>query len=322
MTPSFSAKNLDKLTFATELSPSIVYRELERYHVDTLFDPLACTTASESYFKLQNVRVIANDLSLYTYVKGKALWENNHFQIPASLAERLTKAEKRLPRAEHYKTLGAEWFTDEERKWLEYWRKVVNDIRDEYIRSMAETAVCLVIDYWITSKRFGYSADWTPPALLGFYIRHVNQSLLDNEESNEMWRTDPVELTEKVIADVLFINPPPLKGYASFGEREHILESWLRGMNDFPLAKIAPEGTIGSRFNDASKYMKAFSRLLKAAEHIPLWVFARSNRQPFTLLEFEELLESHGRKGREIDLDIARKFFSRRAPDTLIIASA
>ncbi len=322
MSSPFSRRERDKLSYSTELSPSIIFRELERYHIETLYDPLAGTTVSEGYFKLQNVRVIANDHSLNMYVKGKALWENNHLSIPDDLGENLTKVNGPLPEADHYRTLGGNQLSDEERKWLEHWRRIINGIRDEYIRAMVETAICLVIDYWITSKRFGSSFDWDPPGLLQFYIKHVNMNLLDNEESNEMWRTDPVELTEKVIADVLFINPPHLKGYASFGEREHILESWLRGMSDFPLGKIAPKGTFGSVFNDVADYMKALSELLDAASHIPLWAFARSNRQPFTKLEFEELLKGKGRRSREIDLKIARHFFSRRAPDTLIIATA
>ncbi len=316
-----SRSDLDSLSFSAELSPSIIYRQLERYHIETLYDPLACTTASAGYFKLQNIRVIANDLSLYMYVKGKALWENNHFSVPDEITGQLADKGAKLPELDHYETLGIDLLLDDERRWLEYWRKVINDTRDEYIQALAETSVCLVIDYWITTKRFGATYDWDPPSLLGFYIRHVNNSLLDNEESNEMWRVDPVELTEKVIADVLFLNPPPLKGYAAFGAREHVQESWLRGMSDFPLERIAGQGSLGSNFRNTGNYMHALSELLEAAEHIPLWAFAMSNRQPFTRLKFEELLKDHGRVGREIDLKIARQFFSRRAPDAIIIAT-
>jgi hypothetical protein len=298
----------------------MIYRELERYHVDTIYDPLACTNEAEGYFKLQNVRVIANDLSLYVYVKGKALWENNHFEIPPELAQRLTSSDSPLPALDHYKTLGGKWLTDDERKWLEYWRSVVYEVRDEYQRALVETAVCLVIDCWITSKRFGTVSDWTPSALLGYYIGRVNQSLLDNGESNEMWRIDPTVLTEKVIADVLFVNPPPLKGYAALGTREHTLESWLRGMSDFPLEKIAPPGSIGSSFGDVKEYMMSLAELLKAAEHIPLWAFALSNRQPYTRVEFNDLLRTLGRHGREVDLKMAKQFFSVRAADTIVIA--
>jgi len=318
---SLKGRDAERLTLETELSPSMIYRELERYHVDTLYDPLASTTDSAGYFKLQNVRVIANDLALWVYTKGKALWENNHFEIPPEPAKRLTNSNAKLPALDHYKTLGGKWLLDDERRWLEYWRHVINEIRDEYVRALAETAVCLVIDCWITSKRFGAASDWTPPALLGYYISRVNQSLLDNRESNEMWRADPIELTERVIADILFINPPPLKGYAAFGVRERTQESWLRGMSDFPLDRIAPEGTIGSSFDGVKDYMKALAELLKAGEHIPLWAFALSNRQPFTRLEFDELIRTLGRNTREVDLKIARQFFSRRAADTIVIAT-
>ena len=225
MSRSLKGRDPDRLTLTAELSPSMIYRELERYHVHMIYDPLASTSEAAGYFKLQNVRAIANDLSLYVYVKGKALWENNHFEIPKELSKRLTNPEKELPEVDHYKTLGEKWLTDDERKWLEYWRAEVNEVRDEYQRALVETSVCLVIDCRITTKRFGTESDWTPPALLDYYIGRVNQSLLDNRESNEMWRVDPTELTEKVIADVLFINPPPLKGYAALGAREHTLEN-------------------------------------------------------------------------------------------------
>jgi len=298
----------------------MVYRELERYHIGTIYDPIASTSGAPGYFKLQNVRVIGNDLSLFMYVKGKALWENNIFTIPDELKEALTDEKTKLPRLYHYKGLGEDWLTDDERKWLEHWRREVNKAKDEYHRALAETAVCLVIDYWITAKRFGQSADWSPPGLLSFYINHVNRNILNNEESNEMWRTDPVELNDKVIADILFINPPSLKGYAGFGTREHVLESWLRGMSDYPLEKIAPKGTIGSSFSNVKEYLASLREFLHAAEHIPIWAFALSNRQPFTRLEFNEFIKGMGRRTRESDLKIARHFFSRRAPDSIVSA--
>ena len=321
MSLPFKSRQLDSISFKPELSPSMVYRELERYHIDTVYDPLSSTSGAPGYFKLQNVRIIGNDLSLYTYVKGKALWENNVFTVPDELSARLTDRSAALPKLYHYKTLGGDWLLDDERKWLEYWRKEITKAKDEYVRALVETAVCLVIDYWITAKRFGTSLDWTPPGLLEFYIRHVNQSILNNQESNEMWLKDPRELSDKVIADILFINPPPLQGYSSFGSREHTLESWLRGTSDFPLDRIAPQGAIGSSFESLNEYMVALSLMLQAADHVPIWAFAISNRQPFTRLEFTDLIRSLGRSMREADLKIARQFFSRRAPDTIVVAT-
>jgi hypothetical protein len=321
MTRALKGFDPDRLTLETELSPSMVYRELERYHVDIVFDPLAGFTNAALYFKLQNLRVIANDLSLSTYVKGKALWENNRFEISPDLAERLTDADAVLPEADHYSTLGEKWLLDTERRWLEYWRAVVNDVRDEYMRALAETAVCLVIEAWLTEKRFGTASNWAPNSLLGYYIGRISQSLLDNRESNEMWRMDPRELADKVIADVMFINPPPLKGYAAFGAREHIIESWLRGMSDYPLEKIAPSGSMGSAFGSVKDYLLALGELLKAADHIPIWAFTLSNRQPFTRLQFDALIRTLGRDMREVDLNIAKQFFSIHAADTIVIAT-
>lgn len=311
----------ERLTFWNELSTSIIFRELERYHIDTIFEPIAFTTGASGYFKLQNIRVIANDMSLFMYVRGKGLLENNHFEIPVDIQKALTDSSIRLPFPEHYRNLGGKWLTDEERKWLEFWRAEINEIHDEYVRALVETAVSLVIDSWITAKRFGETSAWSPPAFLSYYITRLNQSLLDNSQSNEMWWTNPKELTEKVIADVMFINPPPLKGYAALGIREQIIESWLRGMDDFPLSRIAPKGVLGSVFNDSDDYKKALKEQLLAAEHINLWAFALSNRQPFTRLEFGELLGSLGRRSREIDLKITRQFFSSRAVDTIVIAA-
>jgi len=314
------SKELDKLSFKPELSASMVYTELERYHIETIFDPLASTSGTAGYFKLQNVRMISNDLSLFTYVKGKALWENNIFTVSEDVAKMLTDPEAKLPRLDHYKKLGGDYLVKIERKWLEYWRKEINKIREEYVRALCETAVCLVIDHWITAKRFGEIAEWEPHDILAYYLNHVNRNILDNEESNEMWLTDPKELAEKSIADVLFINPPALKGYASMGVREHTLESWLRGTDDFPLDKIAPPHCLASSFDSVSDYLVCLSHLLQAADHMPIWAFTLSNRQPFTRLEFDDLMRSLGRRTKEVDLKIARHFFSRRAPDTIFVA--
>ena len=119
----------------------------------------------------------------------------------------------------------------------------------------------------------------------------------------------------------MFINPPPLKGYAAFGAREHIIESWLRGMSDYPLEKIAPKGSMGSVFNSVKDYLLALGELLKAADHIPIWAFTLSNRQPFTRLQFDALIKTLGRDMREVDLNIAKQFFSIHAADTIVIAT-
>ncbi|MFH1676430.1 MAG: hypothetical protein ABIC40_05325 [bacterium] len=320
MTP-LKSHTRDKMTYDPEISPSVIYSELEHFHIDVLYDPLASTTGTTSYFKLQNLRVISNDQALFVYSKGKAFWENNHFTIPDELSKILTDKSGGRTKPEHYKTLGRERFTDEERSWLEYWRRKITGARDEYVTALAETAVCLVMDHWITAKRFGSTSDWSPPDLLGYYINHVNGNLLDNEESNEMWREDPKELSEKVIADIMFFHPPPLKGYAAFGEREKLLESWLRGVSDFPLERIALSGVLGSKFEDKNKYMVSLAEMLRAADHIPIWAIVISNRQPFTRLELEELLKSIDRHPRAIDLNITLQFFSRRAPDTILVAT-
>ena len=320
MTPLKSLTR-DKMTFDPEISPSVIYSELERFHIDVLYDPLSSTTGTTSYFKLQNLRVISNDQALFVYSKGKALWENNHFTIPDDLAKILSDKSGAKTKPEHYKSLGKDRFTDEERSWLEYWRRKITGARDEYITALAETAVCLVMDHWITAKRFGSTKSWSPPELLGYYINHVNGNLLDNEESNEMWREDPRELSEKVIADIMFFHPPPLKGYAAFGERERLLESWLRGVSDFPLERIASNGALGSKFEDKDAYMVSLGEMLKAADHIPVWAIVISNRQPFTRLELEEFLKSIDRRSGAIDLNVTLQFFSRRAPDTILVAT-
>jgi len=90
-------------------------------------------------------------------------------------------------------------------------------------------------------------------------------------------------------------------------------------MSDFPLDKISPKGGIGSTFLSVNTYLEALNELLKAADHIPIWAFALSNRQPFTRLEFDSVMKDHNRKIREVDLKIARHFFSLRAPDTVMI---
>lgn len=77
---------------------------------------------------------------------------------------------------------------------------------------------------------------------------------------------------------------------------------------------------FGGSFGNVKDYMATFSELLKAADHVPVWAFALSNRQPFTRLEFDNLIQTIGRQSREVDLRIARQFFSRRAADTIVIA--
>ena len=77
-----SVTKRETLFFSPEISPSMVFHYLEKFHFSSLFDPMTSTSGVAGYFKLQNVRVISNDQAYYAYTRGKALWENNIFYIP------------------------------------------------------------------------------------------------------------------------------------------------------------------------------------------------------------------------------------------------
>lgn len=312
----------DTLFYSPEISPSMIFHYLEKFHFSSLFDPLTSTSGGSGYFKLQNIRVISNDMAHYAYVRGKALWENNKFFLSDELiASMIEMDEGGLDGLVRFKDLDVPHLTDEMKAYLDLWHIRIHREGDYYIHALLCTAVLWCIDYWITVFEHGEEPTFDPPSLLKFYLMHANRQVMNNHESNEMWQENPHELVSKVLADALFLNPPRLKGYESFGIRERTCECWLRGDTDFDMAAIATEGTLGSSFTDVGAYMDALSEFLANAKHIQLWIIALSNRQPFTIRELEQVIQTHGRRPVSVDIDLPRGVFSARAVHTVIVAS-
>lgn len=310
------------LFFSPEISPSMIYHHLGKFHFSSLFDPLSSTSGGSGYFKLQHIRVISNDPSWSFYVKGKALWENNSFYVPDSTIDSVCEYnEADLDGLARFAGFEYPQLTDEMKAFLDLWHIRIHRERDEYIQALLCTGVLLCIDYWLSMFESGSAPSFDPPALLRYYLNHVNRQVMNNHEANEMWRDNPHELAGKVLTDAMYLNPPPLKGYASFGLRERIGECWLRGDAGFDMADIAGAGTLGSRFKKPGEYMDALYDFLDKASHIHLWIIAISNRHPFTEVELMELLKHFNRKVASVDIELPEGFFSQRAVNTVIVAS-
>lgn len=317
-----SVTKREALFFSPEISPSMIFHYLEKFHFSSLFDPVTSTSGGAGYFKLQNVRVISNDQSYYAYVRGKALWENNTFYIPDETIDKICTVEKGdLERLVRFSGFDIPHLTDEMKAYLDLWHIRIHREGDEYIHALLNIAVLWCIHYWITIYENGAEQSFDPPSLLKFYLMHANRQVMNNHESNEMWRENPHELVSKVLADAMFINPPPLKGYASFGLRERIIECWLRGDTSFDTGEIAQGGTLGSSFASVKEYMVSLSEFLGNARHIQLWIIALSNRQPFTFNDIEHLIQNHGRRPVSVDIELPKGCFSPRAVHTVVVAS-
>jgi hypothetical protein len=300
----------------------MIFHHLEKFHFSSLFDPLSSTSGGSGYFKLQHVRVVSNDPSWYFYVRGKALWENNSFYIPDSTIDEVCAYnEGDLAGLVRYTGFEYPHLTDEMKAFLDLWHIRIHRETDEYIQSLLCTGVLLCVDYWITMYENGSQPSFDPPSLLKYYLNHVNRQVMNNHESNEMWRENPHDLVGKVLCDVMYLNPPPLKGYASFGLRERIGECWMRGDTGFNMADITKPGTLGGHFNTSGEFMEALRGFLEKSSHIHLWVIALSNRQPFTQVEMMEMLRGFGRKVVSVDIELPKGFFSQRAVNSVAVAS-
>ncbi len=312
----------EKLFFTPEISPSMIFHHLEKFHFQSIFDPLSFTSGGSGYFKLQNIRVVSNDPSMFTYVRGKALWENNSFYIPEKTVDAVCAVDDgELDGHVRFAGLDAPHLNDEMKAYLDLWHIRIHHEKDEYVQALLLTAVTWCIDYWITSRESGVEPFFDPPSLLKYYLNHVNRQVMNNHDSNEMWRERPHELASKVLTDAMFLNPPPMKGYASLGLRECIAERWLRADPQFDMARIVHDGCLGGTFDDREQYIAALRDFLKHARHIQLWIIALSNRHPFTAVELQEILKDYGRKVASVDIELPPGFFSTRAVHTVVVAS-
>jgi adenine-specific DNA methylase len=202
-----------------------IFNNIRDLKYDTVLDVFGGTGVMSYGFKKLGKKVIYNDILRSNYFIGKALIENDRFLLKdADIAEILNVKKKRPYPKFITHTFNGIYYRDKENEWLDRVIFNINDISNEYKKSLAFFALfqaCLAKRpynlfhranlYMRTSRverSFGNKTTWeTPfPVLFKRFAKEANGAIFSNRKKNLSSNKDALKLTKKI--DLIYIDPP------------------------------------------------------------------------------------------------------------------
>lgn len=248
------------------------------------------------YLKRWQVRIAANDPSLWAFTKATALIENNSERLSDDDLDNLLD-DAYMPRDRLDNLSLTKWFNQADAWWFDNVRFNAERIGTPYKRALALTLGMMVGDYVLsfdeTTRRLREPLSlskvcWQMAATLP---KAVGNSLR-NKSSNQDVRG---YVAERQHTDLLFLRlPPPI--IKSEPERDPLLawrEEWLQGGDHFwPDFERSSAGMLGAPVQSKQQYLRFLEDLLQRAAHLPAWAIMHVENG---FISGEEMAETIGR---------------------------
>ncbi len=248
--------------------------------------------------------VLANDLSVRSFIPAKALIENNTILIEEEDILKLfvpVKTDDFI-----LSTYTPKVFTRKIARFL--------DIAFENIKTMPEhkqwIMKLLLIKFIMSTKPFGHmtmgaksieSLDQgqyedglkkrsyaknnlrqvhNPAIFLRELASRINYAVCDNGNENRVYQGDVFDFVKNIKADVIYLDPP-YADTVSYEESYVILDNILKGRKDKPVVSVFTK-------KDALEFI---DKLCKASTHIKDWIISMGQPDPSRGISPEELLK-------------------------------
>ncbi len=251
------------------------------------------------YLKRWQVRVGANDPSLWAYTKATALVENNVEQLSEEDLESILD-DAYMPRDRLDNLSLTKWFNQSDAWWFDNVRFNAERLGSPYKRALALTIGMMVGDYVLSFDE--ETRQLREPLALGKVYRQMAASVppvvgnsLRNKSSNQEVRS---YVAERQHTDLLFLRLPPATIKVE-PERDPILawrEEWLQGGDHFwAESDRKSAGTLGAPVQSKQQYLGFVEDLLQRAAHLPAWAIMHVENG---LISAEEMVDtiSHVRR--------------------------
>jgi hypothetical protein len=253
------------------------------------------------------VRVAANDLMTWSFIKSTALLENNTYRLSDEDLETVVE-DAYVPRDRFDNPSLLNWFNQTDAWWFDTVRFNAEQLDAPYKRALALTLGMMVGDY---VRSFDESSrHLREPASLSRVFRRLAELLpyphdnsLRSKASNQDVRAF---IAERRHSDLMFLRLPPLEGvHANQGTMNAWREEWLQGGNDFWQSfEQRRAGKLGARAQSKQQYLGFLEELLQTAAHIPGWAIALVENG---FISTDELVETVG-SVRKVDAIYAKDF--------------
>jgi hypothetical protein len=253
------------------------------------------------------VRIAANDLMTWSFIKSTALLENNTYRLSAEDLETVVE-DAYVPRDHFDNPSLLNWFNQTDAWWFDTVRFNAERLDAPYKRALALTLGMMVGDYVLSFDET--NRHLREPASLSRVFRRLAELLpyphdnsLRSKASNQDVRAF---LAERRHSDLMFLRLPPLEGaHANQRTIESWREEWLQGGDDFwPSFEKRRAGKLGARAQSKQQYLGFLEELLQTAAHIPGWAIALVENG---FISTEELVETVSRV-RKVDAVYSKDF--------------
>lgn len=255
------------------------------------------------YAKAKGYKVIANDISLRSYIIGRAVIANNHVKLEdEDIARLFTKTKNTGFVRDRY---CPKTFTSAIADFLDNAFAAAQLVENEYKRYLL---LHLLIKFIFSCRQFGQftstrdtidleARQWDKPfrsrmhaaknlrmlqhpsAVLKKLKDEVNRGIFDNHHDNEIHQKDVFAFLKAVKGDVVYFDPP-YPGSAAYEVEYGTLDNILAGreLDNKP-----------SSFSnkDADEFLE---RLFEAATHIPQWIVSLGQKNEDVGMKPEKLL--------------------------------
>lgn len=273
------------------LSP--IWSVASHFKVDTVVDLFSGSGIVGYMFKAQGKSVVSNDYMAMSATFTKAMVENNSIILPLEEAKELLVPNKESDRfvATTFKGL---YYTDEENDLIDTLRTNIAEIRDQYKRAIAMTALIRACTkkrprgiFTYTGQRYDDGRNDLKKSLEQQFleaVRAVNKAIFDNGKTNRSKHGDAMDLRVEQ-ADLVYIDPPyysPLSDN-EYVRRYHFVEGLARDWKGVEIQEHTQTKKFKSYptpFSTRKGAADAFDRLFKKFAHSVLIVSYSSNSLP------------------------------------------
>jgi hypothetical protein len=253
------------------------------------------------------VRIAANDLMTWSFIKSTALLENNTYRLSEEDLETVVE-DAYVPR-DHFDNPGLlNWFNQTDAWWFDTVRFNAERLDAPYKRALALTLGMMVGDYVLSFDET--NRHLREPASLSRVFRRLAELLpyphdnsLRSKASNQDVRAF---LAERRHSDLMFLRLPTVeRAHGNQRTVESWREEWLQGGDDFwPGFEKRRAGKLGARAQSKQQYLGFLEELLQTAAHIPGWAIALVENG---FISTEELVETVSRV-RKVDAIYSKDF--------------
>ncbi|HLA12612.1 MAG TPA: hypothetical protein VJ023_18645 [Pyrinomonadaceae bacterium] len=258
--------------------------------------------------KRWNVRVAANDLTLWAHTKAIALVENYSERLSPEEIE-MVVGDAYVPGVDMDNPALLKWFNETDAWWLTNVRANAEQLETSYKQAIALTIGMMVGDYVLSFDE--QTRHLRQPLSLSNVFTRICEALpqpFDNSlESKAFHQETRAFLAERQHTSLLFLRlPPPV---FELDPTPHPLsswrEEWLRGNDEFwPEMARNQAGRLGSRVQSKQQYLGFVEDLLRTAAHIPNWAIAHIENG---FISSEELVDAV-QEIRDVDAVYSKDF--------------